>query len=101
MIKTLISTFPLSIILINAFGHHGGSRLKVIGGKILKSMFSNKKNWNRIIPSNFSFSESFRFGLISSNYLDYEETLSRLLYLRQDKLTDENGYVEDEESIPL
>ena len=65
MIKTLISTFPLSIILINAFGHHGGSRLKVIGGKILKSMFSNKKNWNRIIPSNFSFSESFRFGLIS------------------------------------
>ena len=41
MIKTTVFIFPLNIILINEFGDHGGSRLKVDGGKIPKLMIIN------------------------------------------------------------
>ena len=36
MIKITVFIFPLNMILINEFGDHGGSRLKVDGGKIPK-----------------------------------------------------------------
>ena len=41
MIKTIVFIFPLIIILMNEFGDHGGSRLKMDGGKIPKLMIIN------------------------------------------------------------